>query len=26
VWTAFLILYWTLGLPLGLQASYAYPA
>ena len=26
VWTAFLLLYWTLGLPLGLQASYTYPA
>ena len=25
VWTAFLLLYWTLGLPLGLQASYVYP-
>jgi aminobenzoyl-glutamate transport protein len=25
VWTTFLILYWTLGLPLGLQASYTYP-
>jgi aminobenzoyl-glutamate transport protein len=24
-WTAFLLLYWTLGLPLGLQASYVYP-
>jgi aminobenzoyl-glutamate transport protein len=26
VWTAFLLLYWTLGIPLGLQASYVYPA
>ncbi|MEP0547256.1 MAG: AbgT family transporter [Rhodothermales bacterium] len=26
VWSAFLILYWTLGIPLGLGASYAYPA
>jgi aminobenzoyl-glutamate transport protein len=26
VWTAFLLLYWLLGLPLGLQASYHYPA
>ncbi|MFP4207691.1 MAG: AbgT family transporter [Wenzhouxiangella sp.] len=25
LWTAFLLLYWTLGLPLGLQASYVYP-
>lgn len=25
VWSAFLILYWTLGLPLGLGASYSYP-
>jgi len=25
VWTTFLILYWTLGLPLGLEASYTYP-
>lgn len=23
-WTAFLLLYWTLGLPLGLQSSYSY--
>ncbi|QYK05048.1 AbgT family transporter [Shewanella zhangzhouensis] len=23
-WTAFLLLYWTLGFPLGLQASYTY--
>ncbi|MBT1445263.1 AbgT family transporter [Shewanella sp. JM162201] len=23
-WTAFLLLYWSLGLPLGLQASYTY--
>lgn len=26
VWTAFLLLYWGLGLPLGLQSSYVYPA
>jgi aminobenzoyl-glutamate transport protein len=26
LWTVFLLLYWTLGLPLGIQASYAYPA
>ena len=25
VWTAFLMLFWALGLPLGLQASYTYP-
>ena len=25
IWTAFLLLYWALGLPLGLQASYTYP-
>ncbi|MCH9650187.1 MAG: AbgT family transporter [Deltaproteobacteria bacterium] len=25
-WTLFLILYWTLGIPLGLGASYSYPA
>ncbi len=25
IWTAFLILYWLIGLPLGLQASYVYP-
>ncbi len=25
-WTAFLLLYWALGIPLGLQASYVYPA
>jgi len=24
-WTLFLLLYWMLGLPLGLQASYVYP-
>jgi len=24
-WTVFLLLYWVLGLPLGLQASYVYP-
>ncbi len=26
VWTAFLLIYWSLGIPLGLQASYVYPA
>ncbi len=26
VWTLFLILYWTTGIPLGLGASYVYPA
>jgi aminobenzoyl-glutamate transport protein len=25
-WSAFLLLYWLTGLPLGLQSSYAYPA
>jgi aminobenzoyl-glutamate transport protein len=24
-WTVFLLLYWWLGMPLGLQASYSYP-
>jgi aminobenzoyl-glutamate transport protein len=24
-WTAFLLIYWALGIPLGLQASYTYP-
>ena len=24
-WTGFLLLYWAVGLPLGLQASYVYP-
>jgi aminobenzoyl-glutamate transport protein len=24
-WTAFLLIYWMLGIPLGLQASYVYP-
>jgi aminobenzoyl-glutamate transport protein len=24
VWTAFLLLYWATGIPLGLQASYGY--
>jgi para-aminobenzoyl-glutamate transporter family len=26
LWTAFLLLYWTIGLPLGVGASYVYPA
>ncbi len=25
LWSAFLLIYWSLGLPLGLQASYTYP-
>jgi aminobenzoyl-glutamate transport protein len=25
-WTTWLIVFWSLGLPLGLQASYTYPA
>jgi aminobenzoyl-glutamate transport protein len=25
-WSAFLIIYWMLGIPLGLGASYTYPA
>ena len=25
-WTVFLLLYWMLGIPLGIQASYIYPA
>ena len=25
-WTIFLIGYWLLGIPLGLQAGYTYPA
>lgn len=25
VWTLFLLLYWLLGIPLGLQAPYVYP-
>ncbi len=25
IWTGFLLLYWAVGLPLGLQASYTYP-
>lgn len=25
-WTIFLLIYWSLGLPLGIQASYVYPA
>ncbi|MDF2177141.1 AbgT family transporter [Aliiglaciecola sp. CAU 1673] len=25
-WTAFLLLYWAAGIPLGLQSSYVYPA
>lgn len=26
VWTVFLLAYWGLGLPLGIQSSYVYPA
>jgi aminobenzoyl-glutamate transport protein len=26
IWTAFLLLYWMVGLPLGLEANYSYPA
>ncbi|AWL12387.1 p-aminobenzoyl-glutamate transport protein [Saliniradius amylolyticus] len=26
IWTAFLLLYWGLDIPLGLQSSYTYPA
>jgi len=25
-WTSFLLLYWLMGIPLGLQSSYSYPA
>jgi p-aminobenzoyl-glutamate transporter AbgT len=25
LWTAFLLVYWAIGLPLGLQAPYVYP-
>ncbi|MFP5379010.1 MAG: AbgT family transporter, partial [Vicinamibacteria bacterium] len=25
LWTAFLLIYWALGIPLGLQGAYAYP-
>jgi aminobenzoyl-glutamate transport protein len=25
IWTAFLVIYWLMGLPLGLQAGYTYP-
>ena len=25
IWTVFLVLYWLIGLPLGLQAGYTYP-
>jgi len=24
IWTGFLLLYWTLGIPLGLQSTYEY--
>jgi p-aminobenzoyl-glutamate transporter AbgT len=26
LWTLFLLAYWGLGIPLGIQASYIYPA
>lgn len=26
IWTAFLLLYWAVGIPLGIQANYIYPA
>jgi aminobenzoyl-glutamate transport protein len=26
LWTLFLLLYWSVGLPLGISASYVYPA
>jgi aminobenzoyl-glutamate transport protein len=26
IWTCFLLLYWSLGLPLGIGASYNFPA
>jgi aminobenzoyl-glutamate transport protein len=26
IWTAFLLLYWSLGLPLGIGSSYNFPA
>ena len=26
IWSIFLVLYWTLGIPLGFGSSYAYPA
>ena len=25
LWTAFLVIYWLVGIPLGLQAPYVYP-
>jgi aminobenzoyl-glutamate transport protein len=25
LWTAFLLIYWALGIPLGVQAPYTYP-
>ena len=24
-WTIFLVIYWIIGIPLGLQATYVYP-
>jgi len=26
LWSIFLLLYWSTGMPLGLQSSYQYPA
>lgn len=26
LWTAFLLIYWSLGIPLGIQSSYTYPS
>ncbi|WP_163380048.1 AbgT family transporter [Cyclobacterium sp. SYSU L10401] len=26
IWTVFLLIYWALGIPLGLQSTYTYPA
>ena len=26
IWTIFLLLYWMIGIPLGVQANYIYPA
>lgn len=26
IWTAFLLVYWAIGIPLGVQANYVYPA
>ena len=26
LWSAFLVIYWMLGIPLGIQSNYMYPA